>query len=243
MNKSWKISLGCGLFAFGVTLALLKIASLGDRTERLGKGAVRESQGDILAPSERARSHREFVMNILQTRRSQPLRAPEEWMQFVASLDAWYRAAQSDCIATLTSNSFNAILRLVEEPRENMTTEELFSIARETSESKTRFACWEEVWKRTSEQGPERSAELLASMPAIYRPVFRDRLLKSWVKAKGIQSLEQIAASQFTSALDFDYAFRLCAEVDPEQCVKYLEKADYHKLQERFGSSLRTREG
>ena len=54
--------------------------------------------------SERSRDYRERAMEILAARQSHPGRTPQEWMQFLSSLDAWYRSDRADCVPTLTSS-------------------------------------------------------------------------------------------------------------------------------------------
>ena len=159
-------------------------------------------------------------------------------MQFLASLDAWYRSDRSDCVATLTSASLHSILRLVEEPAKEVSIDDLRAIAGESTDSKTQLTCYEEIWRRTLEKGFDAGAELLPSIPPMYRQKFRERLLNDWVEKKGIACLPEITASHFTTTADFLDAFVRCARARPEDCVSYVRASDFLKLQERFGATV-----
>ena len=159
-------------------------------------------------------------------------------MQFLAALDAWYRSNRTDCVATLTSSSLHSILRLVEEPTKDVSIGDRLSIARESTDSKTQFACYEETWRRTFEKGFDACAELLQTIPPMYRQKFREKLLYGWVEKKGIECLPEITASHFTTPADFLDAFALCARAKPEDCLSYVRGANFAKLQERFGESV-----
>jgi len=222
-STSCLLPICAGLLGFAAALALLRTDS--SRIWRRVAGIPSAPTAD-----EKAMGHRDFVLHVLGTRRSNPERSPGQWMRFLTALDGWYRADRIECKTSLQAHQFSAILRLVDTPLVDLSTSSLISLLRVTQDSRTQVDCYEELWRRSVKDGPHKCAELFASMSKLQRPLFRNRLLKLWVEANGLDSLSEIADQRCMSRQDVMDAFELCAKADPEGCIGYLETDRFQSL-------------
>lgn len=241
-RASWLLPLFGSLAAFVVTFSILRYVNTKQPNEFPTSRTDRDPETSHVSQSLGTETYKDYVLHILQTRRSQPDRSPEDWMYFLASLDAWYRQSKTDCVSTLSSNGYGPILSIIEEACSRMANDELLAVARETNDSTVQFACWDELWRRTVPQGPQACAEFSSISPSVYKSIFQDRLIKMWVKEKGLKSLEEITASPHTNAKDFDEAFSLCVKENPNGCEEYLSEVNFQKLYDRFGDDLPQRD-
>lgn len=194
--------------------------------------------GATSGKEEESHAHREYVLEILDTRRTIPKRSPEDWMKFLASLDAWYRSDQTNCVATLRDRNNEWVLDLVITSMDATSEENLLAIAKQTTSSAAQLEYFTEIWRRKAESEPSQCAEFLLSIPTLMRPLFQEKLVKLWVEKKGVNALSEIAASRVTTQADYENAFKLCAKSLPEEALKYLKTADRDSLTARFGRKL-----
>lgn len=233
------VKLGLGVASFILVFAALNLVPIG-RWLKIDQASGVRGTGDQFdgRRDEEYRQYKQFVLKILQSRRTKPARSPEEWMRFLASLDAWYRSDVADCTSTLQREGFGAVLNAVEEPVGGMSTPMLQSLSREVVDSKTAIQLYEELWKRSSLEGSTACAQLYASLPKIYKPIFKDRFVKALVAAEGARSLADIARDDSISGEDVLNAFELCAKSQPSASLDYLNSEDFRRMQETVGAKV-----
>lgn len=177
-------------------------------------------------------------MEILDTRKTQPNRSPDEWKRFVVELDAWYREAKVDCSVTLKSRQLDWVLRMVEDEKTAATEQELFQIARECTNSVTQMECYRELWRRKAEGEPSECVGFVNSLPALVRPIFLNELADLWAKKKGAGALPEIVGNRQVPTSLFEKVCSRIIRSSPEEALQFLQKTDEDVLKGRFGAKF-----
>lgn len=181
---------------------------------------------------------RNYVLEVINTRKIHPSRPPSEWKKFVLELVAWYRDDRVDCTATLKSRQLDWVLRMVEESKTEASDEELFRIARECTSSATQLDCYRELWRRKSKGEPSECMEFVNSLPALVRPVFHDGLVELWVKKKGAAALPEMLKNREVPTAVFQSVFLEIVYKSPEEALQFLQNTESTVLVSRFGKKI-----
>jgi hypothetical protein len=231
-----KILLGGGcLVAIG---GLFFYSRMGVQPSQPDLGKTANSTANRAAKSVEGLRSRDYVLEILNTRKTHPDRSPDEWKRFVVELDVWYREAKVDCTVILKSRQLDWVLRMVDDGKIASTEQELYQIARECTNSATQMECYRELWRRKAEGEPSECLGFVNSLPALVRPIFLKELADLWAKKKGAGALPEILGNREVPTSLFEQVCSRIIRTSPEEALQFLQKTDEAVLKGRFGAKF-----